>query len=141
MKNLESDMEDAIHNAEGHYAQFSQAGSIDDLSLNQLRDHIKKVMIPLLIKSFQLKLELSQAMSPPSRLQPVKQKHSCEEIIEQLKQLDRDLQVLMLWCQSCRNQIQKAIILPEDAPKEPRSEEKITLTKISRKKRWWHKIF
>src|SRR5579863_130269 len=94
--------------------QFSQVGSMEDPSLNQLRDHIKKVMIPLLIKSFQLKLELSQAISLPSRLQPIKQKHSSEEIIEQLKQLDKDLQVLLLWCQSCRNQIQKAIVLPEE---------------------------
>lgn len=108
---------DAFHSVEGHSAQFSQAGSIDDLSLNQLRDHIKKVMIPLLIKSFQLKLELSQAISLPSRLQPIKQKHSSEEIIAQLKQLDKDLQVLMLWCQSCRNQIQKAIVLPEEEVK------------------------
>ena len=108
---------DAFHNVEGHYPQFSQAGSIDDLSLNQLRDHIKKVMIPLLIKSFQLKLELSQAISLPSRLQPVKPKQSSDEIIAQLKQLDKDLQVLMLWCQSCRNQIQKAIALPEEEVK------------------------
>jgi hypothetical protein len=101
----------------GVHAQFSQAGTIDDLSLTQLRDHIKKVMIPLLIKSFQLKLELSQATSLPSRLQSLKHKPSSEEIIEQLKQLDKDLQVLMLWCQSCRNQIQKAIVLPEEESK------------------------
>jgi hypothetical protein len=117
MGDSENDSLDAFHNIEGCSTQFSQAGSIDDLSLNQLRDHIKKVMIPLLIKSFQLKLELSQAISLPSRLQPLKQKHSSEEIIAQLKQLDKDLQVLMLWCQSCRNQIQKAIVLPEEEMK------------------------
>ncbi len=117
MSDSDNDAIDAFHNVEGHSAQFSQAGAIDDLSLNQLRDHIKKVMIPLLIKSFQLKLELSQAISLPSRLQPVKQKHSSEEIIAQLKQLDKDLQVLLLWCQSCRNQIQKALVLPEEEMK------------------------
>lgn len=117
MSDSENDPIDAVHNIEGHSAQFSQAGAIDDLSMNQLRDHIKKVMIPLLIKSFQLKLELSQAISLPSRLQPLKQKHSSEEIISQLKQLDKDLQVLLLWCQSCRNQIQKAIDLPEEEMK------------------------
>jgi hypothetical protein len=117
MGDPENEAMDAFHNIEGHHAQFSQAGAIDDQSLTQLRDHIKKVMIPLLIKSFQLKLELSQAISLPSRLQPVKQKQSSEEIIEQLKQLDKDLQVLMLWCQSCRNQIQKAIVLPEEEMK------------------------
>jgi hypothetical protein len=117
MSDSDHDPIDAFHNVEGHYPQFSQAGSMDDLSLNQLRDHIKKVMIPLLIKSFQLKLELSQAISLPSRLQPVKPKQSSDEIIAQLKQLDKDLQVLMLWCQSCRNQIQKAIVLPEEEMK------------------------
>jgi hypothetical protein len=90
---------------------------MEDPSLNQLRDHIKKVMIPLLIKSFQLKLELSQAISLPSRLHPAKQKHSSEEIIQQLQQLDKDLQVLVLWCQSCRKQVEKALILPEEEMK------------------------
>ena len=51
---------------------FSQAGAINDPSLNQLRDQIKKVMIPLLIKTFQLKLELNQSLSLPSRLQNLK---------------------------------------------------------------------
>jgi hypothetical protein len=117
MGDLDSDGMDAFHNIEGHYAQFSQAGSMEESSLNQLRDHIKKVMIPLLIKSFQLKLELSQAISLPSRLQPLKQKQSTEEIVGLLRQLDKDLQVLLLWCQSCRNQIQKAIVLPEEETK------------------------
>ena len=118
MVSPENDKVDAFSHIDGHCcAQFSQAGSIEDLSLTQLRDHIKKVMIPLLIKSFQLKLELSQAISLPSRLQPLKQKQSSVEIIQQLKQLDKDLQVLMLWCQSCRNQIQKAVVLPEDETK------------------------
>lgn len=117
MGDSDSDAIDIFPNIEGHHTQFSQAGSIEDLSLNQLRDHIKKVMIPLLIKSFQLKLELSQAISLPSRLQPIKQQQSSEEIIGQLKHLDKDLQVLMLWCQSCRNQIQKAIVLPEEEVK------------------------
>ncbi len=87
MVSPENDKVDAFSHIDGHFcAQFSQAGSIEDLSLTQLRDHIKKVMIPLLIKSFQLKLELSQAISLPSRLQPLKQKQSSEEIIQQLKQ-------------------------------------------------------
>jgi hypothetical protein len=101
-------------NLEGHHPQFSHAGSLDEPSLNQLRDHIKKTMIPLLIKSFQLKLELSQTISLPSRLQPAKQKQSSEEIVHQLQQLDKDLQVLILWCQSCRKQVEKAMILPEE---------------------------
>ncbi len=108
---------DLFQQAEGRTMQFSQAGSIQDPSLSQLRDHIKNVMIPLLIKSFQLKLELSQTISLPSRLQPLKSKQSSEEIIEQLKQLDKDLQVLFLWCQSCRNQIQKSLTLPEEEMK------------------------
>ncbi len=47
---------------------FVQAGTLSDPSLIQLRDQIKKVMIPLLIKTFQFKLELSQSLSLPSRL-------------------------------------------------------------------------
>jgi len=112
-------MTDQPHSSwpEGHPPQFSHAGSLDEPSLSQLRDHIKKTMIPLLIKSFQLKLELSQAISLPSRLQPVKQKQSSEEIVLQLRQLDKDLQVLILWCQSCRKQVEKAMVLPEEEMK------------------------
>jgi len=102
---------------EENLPHFTQTGMLSDPSLNQLRDQIKKVMIPLLIKIFQFKLELSQSLSLPSRLQSQKNQRSSEEIIEQLKNLDHDLKILFLWCQSSRSQIQKALQLPEEEQK------------------------
>ena len=96
---------------------FAQTGALSDPSLSQLRDQIKKVMIPLLIKTFQFKLELTQSLSAPSRLQSQKSQRSPEEIVEHLKTLDNDLKVLLLWCQSCRSQIQKALTSPWDEQK------------------------
>ncbi len=107
-----SDVENEL--SESH---FVQAGQLNDPSLTQLRDQIKNVMIPLLIKTFQLKLELNQALSLPSRLQSQKNRRSPEEILDQLKTLDNDLKVLLLWCQSCRSQIQKALTVPEEEQK------------------------
>lgn len=95
---------------------YSQLGSISDPSLNTIRDQIKKVMIPMLIKIFQLKLELSQSISLPSRLQP-KSKESPENISSQLKNLDEDLKLLSLWCESSRNQIAKALKVSEEEQK------------------------
>jgi hypothetical protein len=108
---------DSLQASEEKFSHFTQAGSPGDPSLGALRDQIKKVMIPLLIKTFQFKLELGQHFSPPSRLQSQKNQRSPEEIIEQLKTLDHDLKVLHLWCQSCRSQIQKALSVPEEEQK------------------------
>jgi hypothetical protein len=101
------------------YPDFNpaQTGPLNEPSLSQLRDHIKKVMIPLLIKTFQLKLELTQSLSLPSRLQNQNGQRSPEEILDQLKTLDSDLKGLLLWCQSCRSQIHKALTIPEDEKK------------------------
>lgn len=115
MSDLESEFSDTI--------PFAQAGKLNDPSLIQLRDQIKKVMIPLLIKTFQFKLELSQSLSLPSRLQTQKNNRTPEEIVEQLKTLDNDLKVLFLWCQSCRSQIQKALSVPEEEQKNTVSSE------------------
>ena len=98
-------------------SHFTQAGALNDPSLSQLRDQIKKVMIPLLIKIFQYKLELSQSLSLPSRLQSQKHLRSPEAILEQLKTLDNDLNMLLLWCQSSRNQINKALNVLEEEQK------------------------
>lgn len=116
MSDLE-EFSDPGHPFEEKVSHFTQAGQLHDLSLIQLRDQIKKIMIPLLIKTFQHKLELSQALSLPSRLKNHKNQYSPEEIIEQLKTLDNDLKVLLLWCQSCHNQIQKALSVPEEEQK------------------------
>ena len=106
-----------IHAAEEKVAPFSQAGHIADPTLNQLRDQIKKVMIPLLIKSFQLKLEHHQALGTPSPLQNNPSQKTREEVREQLTQLEQDVKMLQLWCQSCRSQIQKALTIQEEEQK------------------------
>jgi membrane-associated HD superfamily phosphohydrolase len=112
MKESETDIRS--QSGEEQMGYFAQAGALHDQSLKQLRDQVKKVMIPLLIRIFQLKLELSQSISLPSRLQSFKSKKSSDELIEQLKELDKDLKVLLLWCQSCQTQIQKALSTPEE---------------------------
>jgi hypothetical protein len=117
MSDFETEFSDSSHLFEEKSPHFIQAGTLGDPSLSQLRDQIKKVMIPLLIKTFQFKLELSQSLSLPSRLQNQKNQRSPEEILEHLKTLDNDLKVLLLWCQSCRSQIQKALSVPEEEQK------------------------
>jgi hypothetical protein len=117
MSDLETEFSDTSSPFEEKSSHFVQAGTLGDPSLGQLRDQIKKVMIPLLIKTFQFKLELSQSLSLPSRMQSKKNQRSPEEIIEYLKILDNDLKVMLLWCQSCRSQIQKALSVPEEEQK------------------------
>jgi hypothetical protein len=117
MSDLETEFPDSFSHSEEKSSHFTQAGPLHEPSLGQLRDQIKKIMIPLLIRTFQCKLELSQSLSSPSRLQNQKNTRSPEEILEQLKTLDNDLKVLFLWCQSCRNQIHKALAVPEEEQK------------------------
>lgn len=117
MSDLETGLSDAVPPFEEKSSHFTQTGQLNDPSLSQLRDQIKKVMIPLLIKTFQLKLELNQSLSLPSRLQNLKNQRSAKEIFEALNTLDNDLKVLLLWCQSCRSQIQKALLTPEEEQK------------------------
>lgn len=95
---------------------YTQAGTISDPSLGGLRDQIKKIMIPMLIKIFQLKLELSQSISLPSRLQRT-DKESADTTLNEIKKLDEDLKLLILWCQNCRNQIGKAVSLADEEQK------------------------
>lgn len=86
-----------------------------DPNLGQLRAQIKKVMIPMLIKIFELKLAAQQASTPPSRLQK-QQSESVTEILAQLSSLEEELKLLQLWCLSCQKQVERA--LGELAPKE-----------------------
>ncbi len=72
----------------------------------------------MLIKIFQLKLDLNQKNGLPSRLQSLNKETSSEEIIGQLQNLDEDLNLLMLWCQSSRNQIAKALNPSEEDQKQ-----------------------
>jgi TolA-binding protein len=87
-------------------------------NLHQLRGQIKKVMIPLLIKIFELKLAAQQAKTPPSRLQK-KIHESPEEIQNQLDQIESDIKLLHLWCISCQKQIEKARKEAEEIGKPP----------------------
>lgn len=82
--------------------------------LGYLRAQIKKVMIPLLIKIFELKLAGQQAQMPPSRLQNHKGE-SADQILAELRSLEEELKVLQLWCLSCQKQVEKA--LEEVSPK------------------------
>ena len=80
-----------------------------DPGLSQLQGQIKNVMIPLLIKIFQLRLEVQQTTSPPSRLQSSKPRISLDDLIGQLLRLDEDLKLLHIWNQSCQTQLEKVL--------------------------------
>lgn len=82
--------------------------SQSDPNIGQLRTQIKKVMIPLLIRIFELKFAVQQANTPPSRLQK-QQTESVDEILIQLKSLEEDLKLLQLWCGSCQRQVERAL--------------------------------
>lgn len=80
-----------------------------DTGLRQLQEQIKNVMIPLLIKIFQLRLEVQQTISPPSRLQNTQPKANLEELIKNLSELSQDLKLLQSWNQSCQIHIEKVL--------------------------------
>ncbi len=80
---------------------------LQDSELSQLKKQTKDVMIPLLIKIFQIRLEAQQLKEPPSRLASDKNKSSLEDLQKQLLILDNDLKLQLQWIQSCRTQIEK----------------------------------
>ena len=92
------------------FDSITSSEPLSDHGLSQLREQIKNVMIPLLIKVFQLRLEVQQTATPPSRLQSQKPKASLPELIEQLELLDNDLKLLQIWNQSCHTQIEKVLL-------------------------------
>lgn len=108
-------------------SDYTVVEGIHDAALNQLREEIKKVMLPLLIRVFELKQAATQQL--PSRLQKTVEV-SQEEIRAELTVLQEDLHRLSLWCRSSQNQINKAlreIDPPEEqppAPAPPAAEEK-----------------
>ncbi len=89
--------------------KIASAESPKDPGLSQLQGQIKNVMIPLLIKIFQLRLEVQQTTSPPSRLQSTKLKVTLEDLTQQLLRLDEDLKLLHIWNQSCQTQLEKVL--------------------------------
>lgn len=83
--------------------------TIADPGLSQLHDQTKNVMIPLLIKAFQLRSEASQLQDPPSRLRSIQTNRTLSEIISQLSTLDKDLELQQIWIESSRAQIKKIL--------------------------------
>ncbi len=116
MSDMEKELFDLPSDLSDQSVHFSQLGSIHESSLSALRDQIKKVMIPLLIKTFQYQLDLIPTSRRDLKSEGIED--SCvKEAYEQLKTLDYDLNNLQLWCQSCRSQIHRALNLPDEGPK------------------------
>ncbi len=99
----------------------SYVGPISDPGLAMLREQVKNIMIPLLIRVFHIKLEVQQASSPPSRFYSKQPEEKVQELIDQLHKLDQDLQMMIGWCQSCRSQVQK-VTTEVDQELKPRSQ-------------------
>ncbi len=81
---------------------------LHDPALSHLREEIKQVMLPLLIRIFELKAAAAQATASPSRLIQAKQE-PIDQIAEKLQQLLKDLHLLGLFCQSAAVQATKAL--------------------------------
>ena len=109
MDEVEKELLDSLEHLEEKAVHFTQLSPLQEPSLNQLRSHIKKITIPLLIKLFHSQLDLIPSSKPKEEKNFVNQ-----EFYEQLKTLDEDLQNLQQWCQSCRDQLHKALSLPEE---------------------------
>ncbi len=90
--------------------EITSCESPRDPGLSGLQGQIKNVMIPLLIKIFQLRLEVQQTTSPPSRLQSSKPRIALDDLIGQLLRLDEDLKLLHIWNQSCQTQLEKVLL-------------------------------
>ncbi len=104
IQNSTSNIAPPIANASMHTRAFA------DPDLSQLREQIKKIMIPTLIKAFELRLAAQQASMPPSRLTGcTPDLAKVEEIRQQLEKLQDDLKLLHLWCESCENQVSKVM--------------------------------
>lgn len=85
------------------------ADKTPDIGLSQLREQTKNVMIPLLIRIFQAKLELQYHKSPPSRLSSCQPHVSWKELVQTLQHLDQTLEQQMLWIESSRKQLAKIL--------------------------------
>lgn len=116
------------------HADFD-AKELSDPSLKDLRERIKKAMIPLLIRVFELKLAASQAARPPSRLQK-KSQQSPDEIRAVLKGLQEDLHHLSVWTVSAQKQIEKALNESEEKPLEEPKERVYSTTPTDEEKKF-----
>lgn len=89
---------------------------ITDPGLSQLREQTKNIMIPLLIKVFQLKSEAQSLTAPPSRLYSSAPKGSLDEVVLQLTSLEKDLKLQQNWIESSRSQIEKILAEIKEQP-------------------------
>lgn len=114
---------------------FSQIRTMQDSSLTQLREQIKNVMLPLLLKIFQLKIQINKEIM----LNPISiTENNGESIIHKLKILDKDIKTLMMWCETCIKQIQEALNID---PKNLRFKQLDSDFLDSSNKRWWYKFY
>ncbi len=87
----------------------SSPHAFSDGDFKELREQIKRIMIPKLIRVFELKLAAQQAATPPSRLTGLRpDANKLLEIRLELDKLGEDLKLLHLWCESCQKQVAKA---------------------------------
>ncbi|MEK7340534.1 MAG: hypothetical protein WBD50_01620 [Candidatus Rhabdochlamydia sp.] len=113
---------------------FSQIGTMQDSSLTQLREQIKNVMLPLLLKVFQLKIHINKEIVLDTL--PITESDG-ESIVHKLKLLDKDIKTLMMWCQACIKQIQEALnIDPQNSRFKQLYSDSLDLSN----KRWWYKF-
>ena len=83
--------------------------AFSDADFKELREQIKRIMIPKLIRVFELKLAAQQAATPPSRITGLRpDANKLLEIRTELDKLHEDLKLLYLWCESCQKQVAKA---------------------------------
>ncbi len=114
---------------------FSQIGTMQDSSLTQLREQIKNVMLPLLLKVFQLKIHINKEIMLDAL--PIIESDG-ESIVHKLKLLDKDIKTLMMWCQACIKQIQEALNID---PQNSRFKQLHSDSLDSSNKRWWYKFY
>ncbi|VHO03781.1 hypothetical protein [Candidatus Rhabdochlamydia sp. T3358] len=114
---------------------FSQIGTMQDSSLTQLREQIKNVMLPLLLKVFQLKIHINKEIMLDAL--PITESDG-ESIVHKLKLLDKDIKTLMMWCQACIKQIQEALNID---PQNSRFKQLHSDSLDSSNKRWWYKFY
>ena len=108
---------------------------MQDSSLTQLREQIKNVMLPLLLKVFQLKIHINKEIMLDAL--PIIESDG-ESIVHKLKLLDKDIKTLMMWCQACIKQIQEALNID---PQNSRFKQLHSDSLDSSNKRWWYKFY
>ena len=108
--------------------------------LSQLREQTKSVMVPILIKAFQLKSEAGELAEPPTRLYSVKTKGSIKDVISELTSLEEDLKLQQLWIESSRLQIGKILTEIQEEPDSNQDIKKPSTNPTPKNKPWWKKI-